>query len=118
MNPQRASADVLLMLDADDRRDAAAIAADSQKAAAKFRFTGDSLGFLSGLMSGKLVEMTYRYSGANPWGAGIPSFEVQLTARGRSLVEAWKAGNPAQLRSALGYTDADDVARSNAAESC
>jgi hypothetical protein len=56
----------------------------------RFRFTGDGLPVLAGLITSGLLEISKRYSGASARGGGMPSFEVQLTEKGMHFVEAWK----------------------------
>lgn len=94
-----ATADLLLMLWAEEQR--IATAEDQKKVAPPFRFTGDGLPALSGLIVSGLIEISRRYSGANAWGGGMPSFEVMLTEKGRRLVTAWREGS-ADLGAALG----------------
>jgi hypothetical protein len=65
-----------------------------------FRFTGDGLGALAPLMVSGLVEIS-KWAGGSYFGGGTPSFEVQLTDRGRRLVEAWRAGDPGQIKAVL-----------------
>jgi hypothetical protein len=103
MNPNRASADILLALADDEARFESL--PDPQQGPPRFRFSGDSLGFLSGLLAADLAEIGRRFSGMTAWGATLPSFEVQLTPRGRAFVAAWRAGSAAGLRKALGYAD-------------
>jgi len=85
-----AAADLLLLLASDEKRIAAA--EDPTKVTAPFRFTGGGLPALSGLIVSGLVAISKRYSGVNAWGSSMPSFEVSLTPRGRSLVAAWLDG--------------------------
>jgi hypothetical protein len=99
-DPHRPSADLLLVIHAEDKR--VREATDSKKIPPKFRFTGDSLGSLAGLLTSGLVEISRRYIGASLMGGAHPSFEVGLTAKGLLLIEAWIAGNPHQIRIALG----------------
>jgi hypothetical protein len=101
MNPHRGSADILLAISNDEQRFVGQ--EDESKIPARLRFTGDSLGFLSGLLSARLVEISRRFSGVNAWGSSLPSFEVRLTEKGRAFVAAWQEGNAGQLRIALGY---------------
>jgi len=101
MNPNRASADVLLALDEDERRFAES--PNPANEAPRFRFHGDSLGFLSGLISAGLVRIGDRVSGVTIMGNSSPSFEVRLTETGRAFVQAWRAGNADSLREAVGY---------------
>jgi HNH endonuclease len=85
-----ATADLLLVLAADEAR--LKSAPDSEKAAPPFRFTGDGLPALSGLLTSGIIEITRRFSGVNAWGSSMPSFEVRLTEKGRTLVAAWQSG--------------------------
>jgi HNH endonuclease len=96
----RGTADLLLVLAADEERVCGA--EDPSKVAPAFRFTGDGLPALSGLLTSGIVEITRRFSGAGLFGASMPSFEVRLTDKGRSLVQAW------QLGKALGETPPPD----------
>jgi hypothetical protein len=98
-NPQRGNADLLLILDAEEAR--VREAADPAAAAPPFRFSGDSLPAMAGLITSGLIEISRRFSGAAWFGGGAPSFEVRLTTSGRLLVEAWKAGDPARVSAAL-----------------
>ena len=65
------------------------------------RYTGDSLPALASLLTGGLLEISRRYSGASSSGMAMPMFEVRLTDRGCHLVAAWKAGQPDAIRAAL-----------------
>ena len=94
-----ATADLLLMLWADEDRIAAV--EDPKSIPPPFRFTGDGLPALSGLIASGLIEISRRYSGVNAWGGAMPSFEVRLTEKGKSLVAAWRAGS-SDLGAALG----------------
>ena len=85
-----ATADLLLILSAEEQRLATAV--DPTKTPPPFRFTGDGLPALSGLIASGLIEISKRYSGANAWGGSMPSFEVSLTNKGKSLVIAWREG--------------------------
>lgn len=84
-----ATADLLLLLADDEER---FDSGDSASIAPRFRFTGDGLPALAGLLSSRLVTISKRYSGANAWGSSMPSFEVSLTEKGKSLVSAWRTG--------------------------
>jgi hypothetical protein len=84
-HPHRAGADLLLEL-YDEKRVASS---DSKESPPSFRFTGDGLGVLSGLLTAGLIEISRRFLGAGFLGGGRPSIEVSLTKRGRRLVEAW-----------------------------
>jgi len=59
----------------------------------RFRFTGDGLPVLAGLITSGLIEISNRYSGHNAWGGGMPSFEVMLTDKGKLFIQAWKSGD-------------------------
>ena len=83
------TADLLLLIAAEEERFDSSD--DSPKGVPpRFRFTGDGLPVLSGLITSGLLEISKRYSGASAWGGGMPSFEVQLTEKGMLFVEAWK----------------------------
>ncbi|MDZ4347384.1 MAG: HNH endonuclease signature motif containing protein [Candidatus Binatia bacterium] len=86
-----ATADLLLILSVEEQRIEAA--SDATNIPPPFRFTGDGLPALSGLISSGLIEISKRYSGANAWGGSMPSFEVRLTAKGKNLVSAWRASS-------------------------
>jgi len=75
--------------------------ADSTTAAPPFRFTGDGLGVLSGLITSGLVKISRRYSGASFSGGSMPSFEVRLTESGQRIVKAWLSGSPDAIKDAL-----------------
>lgn len=94
------SADLLLVLyDEEQRLEAAG---EESKKLPAFRFSGDGLGILAGLLTSRLVEISRRFSGVQIYGGGNPSFEVRLTARGRQLVAAWKSGDLKAVETALG----------------
>ena len=80
-------------------------AIDGSSQAPPFRFTGDGLGVLAGLLTSGLVEISRRFSGVAYFGGGMPSFEVSLTPAGRRLVEAWRTGKPDAVRAALNQDD-------------
>ncbi len=101
-NPHRNSADLLLVLYDEEKRLARSTTEDSPRPPA-FRFTGDGLGALSGLLTAKLIEISRRFSGAAYFGGGMPSFEVRLTSAGKQLVEAWRSGKPEKIKAALEY---------------
>ena len=84
------TADLLLVLAADEAR--LNDAPDPAKAALPFRFSGDGLPALAGLLTSGIIEISRRFSGANAWGSSMPSFEVRLTEKGKNLVAAWQAG--------------------------
>lgn len=98
-NPHRGSADLLLVLHEEEKRLAALEwpACD----ASIFRFSGDSLPSLAGLLNSKLLVIHAVHD--NHWfGVGPPpTFNVRLTDSGLALVEAWKSGDPVKLRAAL-----------------
>jgi hypothetical protein len=98
-NPNRASADLLLVLYDDEKR--IKTSGEDDKHPPPFRFTGDGLIMLSSLLVSGLVEISRRYSGAAYFGGGMPSFEVRLTATGRRLVAAWLSGQPEAVESVL-----------------
>jgi hypothetical protein len=97
-NPNRASADLLLILYQEEQRISKG---DDSSQPPPFRFTGDGLAMLSGLRVSGLVEISRRFSGASFFGGGMPSFDVKLTDAGKRLVEAWRNGQPAAIREAL-----------------
>lgn len=86
-----ATADLLLILSAEEQR--IEDSTDAANIPPPFRFTGDGLPALSGLISSGLIEISKRYSGANAWGSSMPSFEVRLTTKGKNLVSAWRSGS-------------------------
>jgi hypothetical protein len=98
-NPHRGSADLLLVLDAEETR--VSSVTDPATATPPFRFSGDSLPALAGLLTSGLIEISQRFSGSSWFGGGAPTFEIRLTASGRVLVEAWKSGDPAKIAAAL-----------------
>jgi hypothetical protein len=77
------------------------------KVSLPFRFTGDGLPALAGLLTSGIIEVTKHYSGVNSWGSSMPSFEVRLTQKGLRLVAAWQVGD------AL-FNSADDKAEGEA----
>ena len=99
-NPNRVTVDLLLVLYREEERLEVA-ETDSTTAAPPFRFTGDGLGVLAGLISAGLVEISRRYSGASHFGGSMPSFEVRLTESGRRIVKAWLSGSPDAIKDAL-----------------
>lgn len=86
-NPNRASADVLLVL-YDEMR-----AAKDNKHHVPFAYTGDSLGTLAGLLTAGLVEITMRNPNYGHFGGGTPYFQVALTEKGIGFVETWRRGD-------------------------
>jgi hypothetical protein len=106
-NQNRASVDLLLLIYDEERRVAAeeewkaANPGHGRAGAPPFRFTGDGLATLAPLITSGLAEISRRFSGLGSWGGGMPSFEVRLTDRGRALVEAWRIGNPAEIKRLL-----------------
>ena len=107
-NPNRASADVLLVLYDEQKR----FGNDSQSkehVAPQFRFSGDSLGFLAGLITSGLAEISRRFLGASMFGASHPTFEVRLTKKGMSLVTAWRDGDPEAIAATLSEKSSDVV---------
>jgi hypothetical protein len=95
----RATADLLLVLYHEEKRIEAA--EDPSKVAPPFRFTGDGLPALSGLITSGLLEISKRYLGAGVFGASLPSFNVSLTGKGKQFVQAWLEGDSEQVASAL-----------------
>ena len=114
-NVNRASADVLLTLAKEEKRFADESDGEEDPAL-KFRFTGDSLGFLAGLMTSGLADISRRYFGATAFGGSMPSFEVSLTDKGRLLVDAWKDGDPEALERMLSVHVSDGVKLSDSVE--
>ena len=98
-NPNRLSADLLLLLYDEQKRVESKPKTEEQPP--PFRFTGDGLGILSSPLVSGLVEIYSRYSGASYFGGGMPSFEVRVTDAGKRLVEAWLKGNPDEITKAL-----------------
>jgi hypothetical protein len=98
-NPHRASADLLLVLYREEQEAQAKKAA--QQAHAPFIFTGDSLGFLSGLLTSGLIEISSRAFNYGHMLGGHPYFEVTLTAKGRALMKAWLDGTRTGSTAAL-----------------
>ena len=99
-NPHRASADLLLVMYEEEQRVGQSASGESEPPL--FRFTGDGLAILAGLLTSGLIEITRRFSGASYFaGGGMPSFEVRLTPAGRRLVAAWRGGTPAAIEEAL-----------------
>lgn len=87
------TADLLLVLAADEKRTREAVTENQFNL--PFRFTGDGLPALSGLLTSGIIEISKHYSGVSIGGSSMPSFEVQLTEKGRALVAAWQAGRGA-----------------------
>jgi hypothetical protein len=106
-NPNRGSVDLLLVLRQEEER----LSADGYDADVRssipppFRFTGDGLGMLSGLLTSGLLEIDRRFSGVSASGGGMPSFTVRLTPRGRAMVDAWLEGKPSEIEAALNQAD-------------
>ena len=99
-NHNRGTADLLLVLYREQKRVAATD--DPSTSPPPFRFTGDGLGMLSGLMTSGLLEISQRFSGGGHWfGGGGPSYEVRLTEAGIKLVEAWLDGQLGAVQRAL-----------------
>jgi hypothetical protein len=90
----RSTADLLLVLAADEERLDGREPTKGGEIPPRFRFTGDGLPALAGLISSGIVEISRRYSGAGFSGATGPSFEVSLTEKGRALVAGWRAEAP------------------------
>jgi hypothetical protein len=86
-NPNRASADVLLVL-YDEMR-----ATKENNDHVPFAYTGDSLGTLAGLLTAGLVEITMRSLNYGHFGGGTPYFQVALTEKGIGFVETWRRGD-------------------------
>ena len=98
-NPNRAVADVLLVLHDEECR--VRNSSTPEQTPPPLRFTGDGLTVLAGLLTSGLVSISRRFSGVSMFGGGMPSFEVALTDSGRALVAAWRAGDPEGIRDAL-----------------
>ncbi len=98
-SPYRGSADFLLVLYEEEKR--LDETSEDQPFPPAFRFTGDSLPLISGLIVSDLVTISRRLLGGGYWGGGQPSFELRLTEQGRHLVEAWRSGLPDQVRIAI-----------------
>ncbi|MBN8473790.1 MAG: HNH endonuclease [Sulfuritalea sp.] len=84
------TADLLLVLASDEMRTRES---KPGKLSLPFRFTGDGLPALAGLITSGIIQISKHYSGVNSWGSSMPSFEVELTEKGRTLVAAWQAGS-------------------------
>lgn len=84
------TADLLLVLAADEARTREPTTGTTFNL--PFRFTGDGLPALAGLLTSGIIEICKHFSGVNAWGSSMPSFEVRLTDKGRALVNAWKLG--------------------------
>ena len=84
------TADLLLVLAADEARTREPTTGTQFNL--PFRFTGDGLPALAGLLTSGIIEISKHFSGVNTWGSSMPSFEVRLTDKGRALVAAWQAG--------------------------
>ncbi|MEW8419073.1 MAG: HNH endonuclease signature motif containing protein [Candidatus Thiodiazotropha endolucinida] len=82
------TADFLLVIAEDEER--VTSSETEEDIPRRFRFTGDSLPLLSGLLTSGLITISKRYSGSNIFGGTLPSFEVELTDKGKLYVEAWK----------------------------
>ena len=98
----RITADLLLVLYDEERR--VDRAEDASKVAPPFRFTGDGLPALAGLITAELLTISKRYSGVAYFGASMPSFEVRLTDKGRRFVQAWLEGDATKVNDVLGDT--------------
>jgi len=83
------TADLLLLIAAEEERFDGSVEFPNG-VPPRFRFTGDGLPVLAGLITSGLLEISKRYSGASLSGGGMPSFEVQLTKKGTHFVKAWK----------------------------
>jgi len=90
--PHRANVDLLLILYGEEKRRESPT--EEAEQLPPFRFTGDGLIALSGLLVSDLVEISQRFLGASYFGGGMPSFEIRLTEAGKRLVEAWLDGQP------------------------
>lgn len=86
------TADLLLVLSADEIRTKEPTTGTAFNL--PYRFTGDGLPSLAGLLTSGIIEISKHFSGVNAWGSSMPSFEVRLTDKGRALVTAWKSGRP------------------------
>ncbi len=85
------TADLLLVLADDEERTREPTT--GSKSNLPFRFTGDGLPALAGLLTSGIIEIAKHYSGGNVWGSSMPSFEIRITDNGRLLVEAWRSGH-------------------------
>ncbi len=84
-NPNRASADILLLLYEEQKR----FDSDSkteEHPAPQFRFSGDSLGFLAGLITSGLAEISRRFLGAGMFGARIQRSRSDLLIKACPLL--------------------------------
>lgn len=88
-NVHRGSIDLLLLLSHEQR----GIEKLPDNARRPFRFTGDSLPALAPLLISDLIRISERFAGGGFWaGAGAhPSFEVELTEKGKRLIRAWES---------------------------
>lgn len=84
------TADLLLVLAADEERTREPTTGSTFNL--PFRFTGDGLPALAGLLTSGIVEIAKHHSGVSAWGSSMPSFEIRITDKGRFLVEAWRSG--------------------------
>ena len=103
-NPNRASADLLLVLYREDRDKAAA-----GQNHVPFCFTGDSLPGLAGLMNSGLVRISRRIANYGHFGGGMPYFHVEVAPKGRALVDAWLKGNHVASAKALSLAPGADA---------
>ncbi len=98
----RITADLLLVLYEEEQR--VDRAEDASKVPPPFRFTGDGLPALAGLITAGLLAISKRYLGAGTFGASMPSFQVRLTDKGRRFVQAWLEGDPTRVNDVLSDT--------------
>jgi hypothetical protein len=74
---------------------------EPEKAPPPIRFTGDGLGALAPVITSGLAQVSKRFSGVNAWGGGMPSYQVELTDKGRQIVRAWIDDDRLKLKEAL-----------------
>ena len=98
----RVTADLLLVLYQEECRIKAAV--DPEKEPPPFRFTGDGLPALAGLITAGLLSISKRFLGAGMFGASRPSFEVKLTDEGLQFVSRWLRDAPSHAQDELSET--------------
>ena len=87
----RITADLLLVLYREEQR--VVESKDSASADPPFRFSGDSLPALSGLINSGLLQIGERFRGGGAFDKSPPTFEVRLTKKGNRFVKAWLDGS-------------------------
>jgi hypothetical protein len=105
-NPNRNTADLLLFLYNEEKSPASANGAEPRSR--PFEVSSDGLLLLAGLVVSGLIDKKdsdpddgtprYRLVGAG----GMPTYHVNLTEKGRRIVDAWLSGNPDMVRDAFG----------------